>query len=94
MAVLSFDVVVRGERRTQLTTKLIGEYNVKNALAAFALASELGWEMSTVVKAIASFDGIGRGLQAEHVRDWRGEALLRGAVRRHHAETVPQPAQV
>ncbi len=55
-----FDVVVRGETRAHLTVNLIGEYNIKNALAAYATATELGWSDEKVTKAIASFQGVKR----------------------------------
>lgn len=55
-----FDVVVRGETRGHLAVNLIGEYNIKNALAAFATACELGWPLDKVTKAIADFQGVKR----------------------------------
>lgn len=57
---MEFDVEVRGAKRAHLATSLIGEYNIKNVLAAFAAASELGWPVATVVRAISSFKGVKR----------------------------------
>lgn len=55
-----FDVVVRGKPRERLVVNLIGEYNIKNALAAFATATELGWPQGKVKTAIADFQGVKR----------------------------------
>jgi UDP-N-acetylmuramate: L-alanyl-gamma-D-glutamyl-meso-diaminopimelate ligase len=44
----------------KITMNLIGEYNVKNALAAFALSEALGFDLKKVVEAIASFQGVKR----------------------------------
>ncbi len=57
---VEFDVVARGEARGRLSVNLIGEYNIKNALAAFAAASELGWPLERVTEAIAGFQGVKR----------------------------------
>ncbi|MCM2283107.1 MAG: UDP-N-acetylmuramate:L-alanyl-gamma-D-glutamyl-meso-diaminopimelate ligase [Bdellovibrionaceae bacterium] len=57
---VEFDVVVHGQVRGHLQVNLIGEYNIKNALAAFATAVELGWPLDQVTKAIAEFQGVKR----------------------------------
>lgn len=43
-----------------ITSQLIGDYNVKNVLAAFALSQSLGFANQSVVDAIASFAGVKR----------------------------------
>ena len=50
---------------------LPGEFNVRNALAAIAVAGELGVDDTAVCKALAEFAGIGRRFQR------RGEVLTR-----------------
>jgi UDP-N-acetylmuramate--alanine ligase len=47
----------------QITLNLPGEHNVLNALAAIAVAVELGVEDAAVVRALASFKGVGRRFQ-------------------------------
>lgn len=48
------------QKPTKLSTQLIGEYNIKNALAAFALMESLGFEAEKIASAIASFKGVKR----------------------------------
>jgi UDP-N-acetylmuramate--alanine ligase len=55
----------------QLTLNLPGLHNVQNALAAVAVASELGLPDAAVVKALAEFRGVGRRFQR-----WGELALL------------------
>jgi UDP-N-acetylmuramate--alanine ligase len=47
----------------QITLNLPGEHNVRNALAAIAVAMELELPDEPVVKALASFGGVGRRFQ-------------------------------
>lgn len=44
----------------KVAVQLLGEYNVKNALAAFALMETLGFEAKQIADAIASFKGVKR----------------------------------
>jgi UDP-N-acetylmuramate--alanine ligase len=46
-----------------VTLNLAGEHNVRNALAAVAVASELELPDSAVVRALAGFSGVGRRFQ-------------------------------
>jgi UDP-N-acetylmuramate: L-alanyl-gamma-D-glutamyl-meso-diaminopimelate ligase len=55
-----FEVIRKNMKPELVRTALIGEYNVKNALAAFALAETLGFDIEKVKKAIASFQGVKR----------------------------------
>ena len=56
----TFDVVKHGVRTASARTKMIGLYNVKNALAAFALADALGVPRETIRSALATFEGVKR----------------------------------
>lgn len=49
-----------GRSAQKIVMNLIGEYNVKNALAAFALSEALGFDIEKVVRAIESFQGVKR----------------------------------
>lgn len=49
-----------GEAVDKLKINLIGDYNVKNALAAFALCESLGFDKAKVLSAIGSFAGVKR----------------------------------
>ncbi len=55
-----FDIHRAGKTDTHVSINLIGGYNVKNALAAFALSESLGFDMAKVVKALADFQGVKR----------------------------------
>lgn len=55
-----FEVHRAGHAPTTIRIGLIGEYNIKNALAAFALSESLGFDMTKVVAAIESFSGVKR----------------------------------
>jgi len=62
------------EKRPALTAtlNLPGEHNVQNALAAIAVATELGVADAAILKALAEFRGVGRRFQRY------GEAALAG----------------
>jgi len=47
-----------------VTLRMPGRHNVQNALAAIAVALELGCEVSSIQKALTGFEGIGRRFQA------------------------------
>ncbi|HEX6692761.1 MAG TPA: cyanophycin synthetase, partial [Burkholderiales bacterium] len=53
----------RGAAAFDVTLNLPGHHNVLNALAAIAVASELGVAEKAIVKALAEFDGVGRRFQ-------------------------------
>ncbi len=56
-----FRVILPGRRRPlEITLNMPGRHNVLNALAAIAVASELGVGDVAIGKALASFQGIGR----------------------------------
>lgn len=58
-----FDLVRKDVEPLPITLKLPGTHNVLNALAAIAIALQLGVEDSAVQKALADFQGIARRFQ-------------------------------
>jgi UDP-N-acetylmuramate--alanine ligase len=57
---MRFTVVREGEPPLPVTLALAGEHNVRNALAAIAVADELGAPDDAIVAALAEFRGVGR----------------------------------
>jgi len=51
------------ESRIEVVLNLPGQHNVLNALAAIAVASELGVDDAAILKALAEFNGVGRRFQ-------------------------------
>lgn len=49
-----------GRKIADVALKLFGEHNTLNALAVFALARERGWNLSSVLQGLASFQGVRR----------------------------------
>ncbi len=67
-----FDIVRRGsEERQAMTINLPGLHNVLNALAAIAVATEIGIAPAAIERALATFQGIDRRLQ--HIGDLETE---------------------
>ena len=62
-----FDVTREGRAPLAVTLNLPGLHNVKNSLAAIAVASELGIEDAAIQRALAAFQGVDRRLQ--HIAD-------------------------
>jgi len=60
----AFSVVRRGRPPFEVALNLPGRHNVLNALAAIAVAAELGVEVETIQRALSGFAGIGRRFQA------------------------------
>ena len=69
---MRFTCLREGAAPLEITLNLPGRHNVQNALAAIAVASELGLADSAVQKALAEFHGVGRRFQR------CGEIPLRG----------------
>jgi UDP-N-acetylmuramate--alanine ligase len=65
-----FEVARAGAAPLAVTLNLPGLHNVRNALAAIAVATELGIEDAAILRALGAFQGIERRLQ--HI----GDALL------------------
>ncbi|HEY2337354.1 MAG TPA: UDP-N-acetylmuramate--L-alanine ligase [Burkholderiales bacterium] len=63
---------LRGKSAFDVTLNLPGHHNVLNALAAIAVATELGVPEKAIAKALAEFHGVGRRFQRY------GEAALEG----------------
>lgn len=59
-ACFSFDVIKRGCFLCRIELKILGEYNVMNALAAVAVADDLGISTERIVLALSLFSGIER----------------------------------
>jgi UDP-N-acetylmuramate--alanine ligase len=62
-ATTQFTVVNRQGVELEITLSLAGQHNVLNALAAIAVARELGVEDAAIQRALAGFQGIGRRFQ-------------------------------
>lgn len=60
---MQFDLVVRGEPPVPVRLNLPGRHNVRNSLAAAAVALEIGVGIEHVQAALAGFAGIGRRFQ-------------------------------
>jgi UDP-N-acetylmuramate--alanine ligase len=58
-----FDVITPDGRMTDLTLNLAGRHNVANALAAVAVAREIGVTEDAIAEAFSTFEGIGRRFQ-------------------------------
>jgi UDP-N-acetylmuramate--alanine ligase len=58
-----FQVVRAGARPLSVTLNLPGLHNVRNALAAIAVATELEVDDAAIQRALATFEGIGRRLE-------------------------------
>ena len=67
--VITFQVIERtGEKVAEIALGVPGEHNVRNALAALAVARELSLDLAAAASALARFAGTGRRF------DLRGEA--------------------
>ena len=62
-----FDVVRAGGTQLPVTLNLPGTHNVRNALAAIAVATELGIDDAALLRALEGFQGVDRRLQ--HIGD-------------------------
>ena len=60
---MQFDVLRQGQPDLSVTLNLAGEHNVRNALAAIGVATELGLPDEPVLRALAGFAGVGRRFQ-------------------------------
>jgi len=64
-AAMRFDAVIKngGVTRLPITLNLPGRHNVLNALAAIGVASEVGADNESIIKALVEFGGVGRRFQ-------------------------------
>lgn len=60
---MMFTVLREDEAPLDVTLNLPGEHNVRNALAAIAVATEVGVSDESIVNALAKFNGVGRRFQ-------------------------------
>ncbi len=95
----SFEIISNGEKVCDVRLSVLGEHNVKNALAAAAAALSMGVSPDVISRALAAFTGVGRRM--EYKGEFRGarvyddyahhpsevETTLR-AVRRAHAGRI------
>jgi UDP-N-acetylmuramate: L-alanyl-gamma-D-glutamyl-meso-diaminopimelate ligase len=58
-----FVVEHRGQRVADLRVPLVGEFNVRNALAAFAVATDAGLDAATIAASVGRFEGVRRRLE-------------------------------
>jgi len=63
-------------RWMDVTLNLAGEHNVLNALAAVAIAHEIGVSDNAIKTALANFSGIGRRFQMQTLQITQGEILM------------------
>jgi UDP-N-acetylmuramate--alanine ligase len=71
-----FQVLRNAEPWLDLTLNLPGKHNVLNALAAIAIAHEVGVSDVAIAKALREFSGIGRRFQMQNLHTPKGEILL------------------
>lgn len=95
----SFTLAYKGEEIIKIRLSVLGEHNIKNALAASAAALSMGISAECIAKALAGFTGVGRRM--EYKGEYNGakiyddyahhpsevETTLR-AVRRAHAGRI------
>ena len=91
-----FQVQRRGhDRLLPVTLNLPGRHNVLNALAAVAVATELGVSDAAIQKALAGFQGIGRRFQmAGEITTAAGKVLMIDDYAHHPREIAPTLAAV
>ncbi|MEQ8272176.1 MAG: UDP-N-acetylmuramate--L-alanine ligase [Deltaproteobacteria bacterium] len=65
----TFDIVVEQEVRGTVTLSMLGRHNVENALAAVAIARELGVPYAAIIEALEDFDGVERRFTVRGVVD-------------------------
>ncbi len=80
----TFRLVLHGTDVGELTLRVAGKHNVKNALAAAALACSLGVAPDVTLAALASFSGVARRLSPRGV--FRGASLIEDYA--HHPREV------
>jgi UDP-N-acetylmuramate--alanine ligase len=84
---MHFEVSLAGGPPEAMSVNLPGRHNVLNALAAIAVARELGVPLAAARRALADFAGIGRRFQAQDIR-WRGRSLTVVDDYGHHPSEI------
>ncbi len=83
------------DKALDITLNLPGHHNVLNALAAIAVATELGVSDKAIQKALAGFQGIGRRFQmAGEIETVAGRVLMIDDYAHHPREIAPTLAAV
>ena len=59
----SFTLVKNGEELVKMRLSVLGEHNIKNALAAAAASLSMGISPEVIAKALAAFTGVGRRME-------------------------------
>ena len=80
----SFEVIHKGERAGRVTMPLPGDHLALNALAAIAVAFQLGIDFSVAARALAAFSGISRRFEIKGTA--AGRIILDDYA--HHPEEV------
>jgi len=80
---ISFDVTCRGLALGRVRLNMIGRHNVLNALAALAVAEEVGVPFATAAAALSSFQGVGRRFE---IKGHIGDILVADDYGHHPAE--------
>ena len=65
----AFDVIRRGEPVTHVTMRVLGAFNVRNALGSMAAAAAVGVAPEVTAQALQSFRGVKRRLEVRGVED-------------------------
>jgi UDP-N-acetylmuramate: L-alanyl-gamma-D-glutamyl-meso-diaminopimelate ligase len=82
----TFRVDRKGERLGDFTMSLLGDHNVRNALAAIAVGVDLGLDLEQLRKGLAAFTGVKRRL--EIVGEARGVTIYDDFA--HHPTAVDE----
>ncbi len=92
----SFSVARAGKTDDlQVTLNMAGEHNVLNALAAIAVAQELGVDDESIMRALENFQGIGRRFQVNgEVETAVGKVLLIDDYGHHPSEVAATVAAI
>ena len=80
----TFELVYHGEKAADIRLSVIGEHNIKNALAAAAAALFMGISQNDIAAALAGFTGVGRRM--EYKGEFRGAKVYDDYA--HHPSEV------
>jgi UDP-N-acetylmuramate--alanine ligase len=80
---MAFNLKVRGAARGRVRLNMIGRHNVANALAALAVAEEVGVPFDVAAHALATFEGVGRRFEKKGMA---GDVLVVDDYGHHPAE--------
>ncbi len=70
----SFDLIFKGEKLCDIRLAVLGEHNIKNALAAAAAALSIGIDKSDIAHALSGFTGVSRRM--EYKGEYRGVSVF------------------